>query len=95
MIWISDADKFIGNGNLTYNADDLSNVSNTIFNILVTVGIIIAVLMGAILGIKLMISGVEEKAQVKKLLMPYVVGCIIIFGGFGIWKLVVTILQGV
>ena len=92
---ISDADKFIGNGNLTYNADDLSNVSNTIFNILVTVGIIIAVLMGAILGIKLMISGVEEKAQVKKLLMPYVVGCIIIFGGFGIWKLVVTILQGV
>lgn len=92
---ISDADKFIGNGDLTYNADDLSNVSNTIFNILVTVGIIIAVLMGAILGIKLMISGVEEKAQVKKLLMPYVVGCIIIFGGFGIWKLVVTILQGV
>ena len=51
--------------------------------------------MGAILGIKLMISGIDEKAEVKKLLIPYVVGCIIIFGGFGIWKLVVTILQSV
>mgnify|MGYP004516927319 FL=1 len=92
---IDDADKFTSNGDLKYNADDLSSVSNTIFNILLTVGIIIAVLMGVIIGIKLMISGVEEKAQVKKLLMPYVVGCIIIFGGFGIWKLVVTILQNI
>ena len=92
---IDDADKFTSNGDLKYNADDLSSVSNTIFNILLTVGIIIAVLMGVIIGIKLMISGVEKKAQVKTLLMPYVVGCIIIFGGFGIWKLVVTILQNI
>ena len=92
---INDADSFISNGNITYDQTELTNVSNTIYNILLTVGVILAVLVGAILGIKLMVSGVEEKVEVKKLLVPYVVGCIIIFGGFGIWKLVVTILQGI
>ena len=50
--------------------------------------------MGGIIGIKLMISSASEKAEAKKLLVPYVVGCVVVFGGFGIWKLVVTILQG-
>ena len=42
-----------------------------------------------------MISSAEEKAEVKKMLIPYIVGCIVVFGGFGIWKLVVNILQGI
>ena len=91
---MNDADKFINQGEIKYK-DSLSDVSNTIYNILLTIGVVIAVLVGAIMGIKLMLASVEEKAEVKKLLIPYVVGCIIIFGGFGIWKLVVTILQGV
>lgn len=91
---MSDAEKFIEKGK-TKGLNNLPSVSNTIYNILLTVGIIIAVLVGAILGIKLMVSGIEEKAEVKKLLVSYVAGCIIIFGGFGIWKIVVTILQTV
>ena len=42
-----------------------------------------------------MVSGIEGKVEAKQLLVPYVVGCVMIFGGFGIWKLVVTILQGI
>ena len=92
---LNDGEEFVNKGNITYDQDKLKNVSNTIYNILLTVGVMIAVLVGAILGIKLMLSSVDEKVQAKKLLVPYVVGCIVIFGGFGIWKLVVTILQGV
>lgn len=95
---INDAKSFISQGKIKYVNDgdkSLKNVSNTVYNILLVVGTSIAVIMGAILGIKLMASGVEEKAEVKKLLIPYVVGCIVIFGGFGIWKLAVTILQGI
>lgn len=95
---INDAKSFISQGKIKYANDgnkSLKNVSNTVYNILLVVGTSIAVIMGAILGIKLMASGVEEKAEVKKLLIPYVVGCIVIFGGFGIWKLAVTILQGI
>lgn len=95
---INDAKSFISQGKIKYANDgdkSLKNVSNTVYNILLVSGTSIAVIMGAILGIKLMASGVEQKAEVKKLLIPYVVGCIVIFGGFGIWKLAVTILQGI
>ena len=63
-----------------------------LYNALLIIGIIIAVIVGTILGIKFMIGSVEEKADIKKLLIPYIVGCIVVFGAFGIWKLVVTIL---
>lgn len=90
---INDGDQFIEKGKSKGDLDNLSKVSNKIYNILLTVGVIIAVLVGAILGIKLMLSGIEEKAEVKKLLVSYVIGCIVIFGGFGIWKIVVSLLQ--
>ena len=91
---INDADSFIQEGEVKYG-NGLSDVSNTIYNILLTVGVIAAVLVGAVIGIKLMVSGIEGKVEAKQLLVPYVVGCVMIFGGFGIWKLIVTILQNV
>ena len=42
-----------------------------------------------------MAGSVEQKAKVKDSLVPYIVGCTVIFGAFGIWKLVVTILRGI
>jgi hypothetical protein len=38
-----------------------------------------------------MTSSVEEKAQVKEALIPYVAGCVVAFGSFGIWRLVMVI----
>ncbi len=93
----SDADKFLNSGNTpssTFSAS-LQNFSKTIYNIMLTIGIFLAVIIGGIIGIKLMVSSASEKAEAKKLLVPYVVGCLVVFGGFGIWKLVVTILQGI
>lgn len=92
---INDGDAFINAGNEEgiYNDNDLQNFSKTIYNILLAAGIFIATATGGVLGIKMMTSSVEEQAEVKKLLIPYVVGCVVIFGGFGIWKLVITILQ--
>ena len=43
------------------------------------------------MGIKFMIGSVEEKAEIKAALVPFVIGCIVVFGAFGIWKIVVTI----
>ena len=65
------------------------------YNILLTIGIFVAVVVGGIIGIKLMTSSAEGKAEAKALLIPYVVGCVVVFGGFGIWKLVVTLLQNI
>ena len=42
-----------------------------------------------------MAGSVEQKAKVKDSLVPYIAGCIVIFGAFGIWKLVLTLLESV
>ena len=38
---------------------------------------------------------INQKADIKGLLIPYIAGCVIIFGSFAIWKLIVTLLQGI
>ena len=44
-----------------------------------TVGIVVAVVILLILGIKYMIGSAEEKAEYKKTMIPYLVGAILIF----------------
>ena len=38
-----------------------------------------------------MLGSMEEKAQIKEALIPFVIGCIVAFGAFGIWKIFITI----
>lgn len=90
---MNDADEFLGLGEVQYGGD-LATFSNTIYNILLSIGVIVAVIVGAIIGVKLMASNIDTKVEAKKLLIPYVVGCVVVFGGFAIWKIVVSILQG-
>lgn len=94
---IDGADAFIEIGekdaNSKINEADLANLSNTIYNILLTVGIIIAFIVGGILGIKYMIGGIEGQAEVKTMLVPYIIGCVVLFGAFTIWKIMVIVLK--
>ena len=94
---ITDAENFIqsGDDNEVIDTGTLQNFSRTLYNILLAVGVAAAVIVGALLGIKLMTASVEEKAEVQKMLIPYVVGCVVIFGGFTIWKIVVEILSNI
>lgn len=93
------ADNFIETGIIdpkpTIQEDDLKQMSDLLFNTLLIIAIVIAVIMGLVIGIKFMTGSVSEKANVKETLIPYTAGCIVIFGAFGIWKLVVTILSSV
>lgn len=75
------------------NDSALQNFSSTFYNIFLTAGTAITVIVGLIIGIKYMLGSVEEKADIKTMLVPYVVGCIVVFGSFGIWKLVIEIMQ--
>ena len=71
---------------------DLKNVSNTVYNILLILGMVIAVIIGMVLGIKFMTGSIEEQAKVKESLIPYIAGCAIIFGAFTIWKIVIEVM---
>lgn len=89
------ADNFITNGSSSsvIANDKLKDASDIIYNTLLIVGTVIAVIVGAILGIQFITGSVEQKAKVKDSLIPFIVGCVVIFGAFGIWKLVITILR--
>ena len=91
-------DQFLEDGkNQDINIDtkDVQDEVSSIYNILLILGTALIVIIGAILGITFMVSSVEEQAKIKELLVPYVIGCVVIFGAFGIWKLVVGILAGI
>lgn len=92
---IQEGDSFISTGEQSpkIEDEDLKNMSDTIYNVLLTLGILVAFIIGGILGIKFITEGIEGKAEVKSMLVPYVFGCIIIFGAFTIWKIIVTILS--
>ena len=78
-IGVIDTDKYKP-GDLT--EDDYKTafeMGGTIVNVLSTVGTVIAVAGIMILGIKYMMGSLEEKAEYKKTMIPYLVGCIFIF----------------
>lgn len=42
-----------------------------------------------------MVASAEDKAKVKEALIPYIVGCIVIFGAFTIWSIAVNMGQSI
>ena len=93
---MTDADKFVADGsNDKLDIQDFQTQFGDIYNIVLQIGVGLAVIVGIVLGVKFILSSVEGKAEVKKMLITYVVSCVVIFGSFGIWKIIVTILQTV
>lgn len=96
---IEGADEFIKTGvedtNATIDENNLKTMSDMLYNAFLIVGIIIAVIIGLFIAMKFMTGSVEQKAEVKKTLIPYIAGCIVIFGAFTIWKLVVDLFSNV
>lgn len=88
--WLSTGKDEAGIG---ISTDQLKPASSSIYNLLLTIATITAVIVGAILGIQYMTAGIDKKVEVKESLFPYFVSCIVVFGSLGIWKLVVTIMS--
>ena len=79
---------------VTVEERKIYDLSKTISSILQVVSIAAALIMSMILGIKYMTGTVEDQANVKETLIPYIIGCFVAFGAFSIWKLLVNILNG-
>ena len=89
-------DDFIKKGSevqKTIDEEQLRTDASSIFKILSTIGVILSVIIGGILGIKFMMASAEDKAQIKEMLIPYVVGCVVIYGAVTIWMIVVKIME--
>ena len=86
-------DKLKGDG--TVETSSLTTVGNNVVTIINVVGIVIAVIILLIIGIKYMIGSASEKAEYKKTMIPYIVGAVLIFGATTIANVVFQFAQGV
>ena len=96
-VFAVDPNAIIGNMEQGNNVDTgrISTIGGQIANILSTIGIIVAVIVLLVLGIKYMMGSASEKAEYKKTMIPYLVGAILIFGASAITKVVVGLAQGI
>ena len=73
----------------------VQSLGNQIVGIITTVGVVVAVVVLLILGIKYMMGSASEKAEYKKTMIPYLVGAILIFGASAITKVIVGLAAGI
>lgn len=85
--------KLKGDGNV--ETDSLTTVGNNVVTIINVVGIVIAVIILLIIGIKYMIGSASEKAEYKKTMIPYIVGAVLIFAGTSLVRVIYSLANSV
>lgn len=78
-------------GGNNVNDTAITNIGGNIVTIVQVVGIVIAIIILLIIGIKYMIGSAEEKAEYKKTMIPYIVGAVLIFAGTSIVKVIYSL----
>ena len=63
--------------------------------ILVGIASIVLVAVGGIFGVRYMISGANEKAQMKEKLIYYVIAIVLVYGAVGIFTIVVNVMNNI
>lgn len=72
-------------------ATKLQTIGNTIVGIVQVIGTVLSVAVLAVIGIKYMVGSVEERAEYKKTLMPYIIGAVLVFGITNILGIIVKV----
>ena len=97
---LSDGKSFIEVGNsgtgitIADQESKIKEISNTVSSILLTIALGATVISGVVMGINFAMQSVEDKAKIKESMVPWIIGIVISFGAYGIWKLVMGIFYG-
>lgn len=91
----SGGDQFLedASGSAIFNKDNEEDAINILYWIMLGIAVAVAVIVGMVMGIQFITAGVNGQAKIKEKLIPFAVGCVVAFGAFGIWKLVLNILD--
>lgn len=79
----------------TTGTTKIATKGNSIVKVLRVIGTSISVIVLMCIGIKYVVGSVEEKAEYKKTMMPYVIGCFLVFGITNILAIIVDITLGI
>ena len=68
--------------------------AGNILNVITVIGIVVGVITLIVIGIKYMVGTVQEKAEYKKTMIPYLVGIVLLLGASGIVKAIASFKLG-
>lgn len=88
---LGDLNNYKGNSEVGKGVTDRIGM---ILGIIRIVGTVVSVVMLVIIGIKYMVGSVEEKADYKSSMVPYVIGAALIFTGTYIPQVIYELTQG-
>ena len=85
-----DIDKTIGDidGAKAGDTTKVTTIGGKIINIIKVVGIVVGIAVVLIIGIKYMTGSVEQKAEYKKVMIPYIIGAVLLVAGTSIVKVI-------
>lgn len=78
----------------TSGTEKIQNIGNKIIGPIRVLGSIISVVTLIIIGIKYILGSVEEKAEYKKTMLPYLIGAVIVFAITNLLKIIIDIVGG-
>lgn len=73
---------------------ELAEKAGTVLGIINVIGIVCSIIFLIILGIKYMLGSVEEKAEYKKAIIPYIVGFFLLVSATTLPNLIYIIITG-
>ena len=76
------------------SSNKVMDMGNKIIGAIQLIGSIVSVLTLVVLGIKYMAGSVEERAEYKKTMMPYVVGAVMVFAITNLLKILENVISG-
>ena len=59
----------------------LEDKAENVLGIIQVIGVVVSVIMLIVIGIKYMLGSIEERAQYKETLKPYLIGAFLLFSG--------------
>jgi len=84
-----------GSAESTINKKDIQDKLLPIANVIVYIATGVFLVVGSILGVKYMLAqDMQERAQIQENLLWFVIAMAIVYGGVGIYNIVVKILNG-
>ena len=70
---------------------EIQNFGGNIMGVINVVGVVVAVVVLMVIGIKYMMGSAEEKAEYKKTMIPYIVGALLIFAGTSLVRVIYSL----
>lgn len=74
---------------------ELEQKAETVLGIIQVIGVVISVVMLIVIGIKYMVGSIEERAEYKQTLKPYLIGAFLVFSGTTIPQLIYQIAKNI